>query len=447
MSEKSYAIKCTNCAAPLNVLGGGRVNTLTCEYCHSVLDLNNHYAVLSKFNDVKRPDGPFEIGMRGNIKGVVWTIIGWITYKTDEFPSEKWSEFFLYSPTHGYAWLVYEDGTISFSSKIRDFDIRQWQVDKPKTIFYHKGHYLRTEASYLCYIEYVEGELNWIAKFGDKITCWDYNGIRYQTLNIEQSNGELEVFHTQKLKPKDIYSAFNLEYTQTTQTTQEAIKSDAHDNPNVTVEEEVDFTSPNGGFLILFVLLSILALSSLFYSKTIYKNTYTNNFETSIKIDSSAFLTSIHLSVSGSGDADNKLWLYKDGKKIFYIDKAKVYFVKKEIRKSWSYKATAATIYLKLDKGNYRLVCHKNKNQTYTTIKIEQEVIRLKYLIPLLLIIALLLFTAYSHLFNTNVIMILFILIGIIIAYEIFGLQALAGLGLFAYFIYSGYTEYEGKDE
>jgi len=137
--SKHYAIKCTNCAAPLDILGGGRISTVTCSYCHSILDMNDHYKVLAKFNDTKRPQGPFEIGMRGNIKGVEWTIIGWIAYKTAEFPAEEWSEFFLYSPTHGYAWLVYENSKVYFSKKVRDFDLLAWQEKNLKLSSIIKG--------------------------------------------------------------------------------------------------------------------------------------------------------------------------------------------------------------------------------------------------------------------------------------------------------------------
>jgi len=445
--SKHYAIKCTNCAAPLDLLGGGRVQTVTCAYCHSTLDLNDHYKVLAEFENVRRPLGPFEIGMRGNIKGVEWTIIGWITYKTAEFPTEEWNEFFLYSPTHGYAWLVYENDMVYFSKRVRDFDLLQWQTNKPKTIFYHKGHYVRNEGSYLSYVDYVEGELSWIAKFGDKFTCWDYNGVRYQTLSIEKGTNELEVYHTEKLKKSDIYSAFDLEYKEESRTTKEASKKEVSLGNDITIDDEIETPSANKGFMILFLIMVLFALSSLFYSKTIFTKTYSSNFETQITIDSSAFLTSIKLSVTGSGDADNKLWLYKEGKKIFYIDKNKVYFIKKDIGQSWKYNAASATIYLKLDKGTYRLVCHKNSNQTYTKLTMEQEVIRIKYIIPLLVILVFLFLAAYSHLFNAKFTMILFVLIGIIIAYQIFGLEALAGLGLFIYFIYNSYTEYYSDEE
>ena len=430
MSQKHYAIKCTNCAAPLDILGGGRVQTITCAYCHSVLDLNDHYKVLATFENVPRSLSPFRLGMRGNIKGVEWTIIGWIHYKTAEFPSEEWDEFFLYSPTHGYAWLVYEKEKLFFSKRIRDFDLLTWKEKKPRSTFYHKGHYVRKESSYLTYVEYVEGELSWVAKFGDKFRTWDYDGVRYQSINIEKTNEELEVYYTQKLNKRDIYTAFSLEYT-------EDKTKQKHSANDITIEEENTHTalSFSNMYIYPFIILILLAIASIFYSKTIYETSYTKSFETQINVSSSAFLTSISLKVKGIGTANNRLTLYQSGHKIFHIDKDNVYFIKKNLGSTWYRGDSIVTVYLKLDKGSYRLVCQKEAPQTTTTLSIKQEVIRLKFIIPLIIFFMLIFILSNMHLFNTNIAMVIFILIVAIIAYEMFGFIGLFLLGFFYFFI------------
>jgi len=422
MSQKVYAIKCTNCAAPLDILGGGRVQTITCSYCHSVLDLNEHYKVLSKFENVPRSLAPFSLGMKGDIKGVEWTIIGWIHYKTAEFPSEEWDEFFLYSPTHGYAWLVHEKEKLSFSKRIRDFDLLTWKEKKPRSTFYHKGHYVCKESSYLTYVEYVEGELSWVAKFGDKFRTWDYDGVRYQSISIEKTNEELEVYHTEKLNKKDIYTAFSLDYKED-KTKQ---KSSAND---VTIEEEDTHTalSFSNIYIYPFIILILLAITSLFYSKTIYETSYTKSFETQINVSSSAFLTSISLKVKGTGTANNKLTLYQGGQKIFHIDKDKVYFIKKDLGSTWYRGDSIVTVYLKLD----------------TTLSIKQEVIRLKFIIPLIIFFMLIFILSNTHLFNANIAMVIFILIVVIIAYQIFGIVGLFFLGLFYFFVKDAKNSYD----
>ena len=100
------SIKCTNCAAPLSLIGGGRVESITCSYCKSVLDLNDNYKVLSNFRNVKESQKlPFTIGMVGRLKDVDYTIIGRVTYATSYYPHGEWTDFLLFSPLYGYAYL------------------------------------------------------------------------------------------------------------------------------------------------------------------------------------------------------------------------------------------------------------------------------------------------------------------------------------------------------
>jgi len=426
---KHYAIKCTNCAAPLDILGGGRVTTVTCQYCHSVLDMNDHYKILSKFNDAVRPDGPFKIGMRGNIKGVEWTIIGWIHYKTGEFPSEEWDEFFLYSPTHGYAWLVYEGKILSFSRKVRDFDLYHWKEEQPKSLFYHKGHYLQKDSSYLTYIQYVEGELNWIAKFGDRFTTWDYNGVKYQSLSVEQGKKELEVYHTQRLDKADIYSAFELEYTPTNKST---------DASETIYKDTIEDTPSYNGWKILLVLLVSMILLSFFSTKEVSK-LYTkekSNIQQFV-IDKDMFLT--HISIeSPQGLGKSKLALYKDNTKIFYIDSSTVYYVNKYLYHTWSKTSRYTDIYLNLPKGKYRIEFSQIDN-SLIHISIVENTIRLKYIFPLFIILLSLLLYFYRHYFGWKLFLVPIILIIAIFGYSFRSSNFLFVLLLFGFLMYSNY--------
>ena len=448
--SKVYAINCPNCAAPLSILGGGRVSTITCSYCHSVLDMNDHYKVLSQFSEVKQPTGDFRIGMKGNIKGVEWTIIGWVYYKTAEFPSEEWSEFFLYSPTHGYAWLFEENGKLYLSLRVRDFDILSWNQQHPKTIFYHKGHYLQKEPSYLSYIEYVEGELTYIAKFGDKFTTWDYSGVGFKTLSIEKSGDEIEAYHSIPLQKDDIYSSFGMEYNLTTKNIKDVQNKSfdrIQDEYSYKLEEER--SSNKRWFVILFMLMAFMSLVSFISPKTVLEDSYLKDLNRTFYIDSDSFLTTIDISFDEQKDYNHhKIWIYHNGKKIFYIDQNKVFFDKKPMIYSWDFDATGASIYLKLDKGEYRIVAKKDNSKVATKIVVKQRVIRLKYLIPLMIFFAL--FIAYDYLswIDGKVVKIATIIAGGVIIYLTLGLEALVIIGAFIYYIVSGYNRYkESKGE
>lgn len=88
--SRVQSIKCTNCAAPLKLLGGGRVESVTCSYCKSVLDLNDNYKVLSSFRNTKALNAlPFELGMKGVLRGIDYTIIGRVDYRVIEYSNGK----------------------------------------------------------------------------------------------------------------------------------------------------------------------------------------------------------------------------------------------------------------------------------------------------------------------------------------------------------------------
>ncbi len=381
---KHYAIKCPNCAAPLDILGGGRVSTVTCSYCNSVIDLNNHYKVLAKFNTRKRPNAPFEIGMKGEIKGVEWTIIGVVVYKTEETPFEEWSEFFLYSPTHGYAWLVYENYRLYFSKRVRDFDLISWQERKSGSVFYRGGHYIKSEPLYSVQIEYVEGALTWVAKQGDRIYVWDYKGAGNRTLSIEKSGDELEVYLTEALDKNDIYKAFNLNYSQKSYNANSALGFE---------QEEPQEGKKSGskavkwGFLALFAIILYMNMISFTTPKTVFNSKIASKeYNGTFTVNSSAFMTSIELSGLKLGQSSVEFNLYKDKKRVLTISKNRLIYIKKELFNYWYYRSVKVILYLKLDKGRYSFSI-KNNDLKDLKVKIKQRVIRLKYLFPMLLLL------------------------------------------------------------
>ena len=78
MARTEKGINCTNCGAGLPSLGGGRVKTLVCSYCGSVLDADKEFEVITQYLNMPHPDTPFQIGQTGRIKRVNFQIIGTI---------------------------------------------------------------------------------------------------------------------------------------------------------------------------------------------------------------------------------------------------------------------------------------------------------------------------------------------------------------------------------
>ena len=398
-SDKSsiYSIQCTNCAAPLKIYGGGRVMTVTCQYCNSVLDLADHYKVVAQFNDKYRPPVPFTLGMVGKVKGVEWTIIGWVAYKTVDFPIERWSEFFLYSPLYGYGWLIYEDGEVSFSKRVRDFALREWQEkDNAKAIFYQKGHYLLAEEPYSVEIDFVQGELSWIAKVDDRIRCWDYNGVRRKSISIEKSKNEIEVYLNEKLETKEIYESFGVKESDREKFKEQKSAIDkVFDEGNMDDTEEAISTFAKG-MSILAAILILVIIYSFFSEKILVKESTSQPFDQMFTVDSSAFMSQIDIKAPSPQLLDSiELKIFKSDKLVFSIDKHRSYSNKTARSSTWrSGSDDSLTIYTKLDEGLHRAslkFVSPNVGKQKISVSIKEKVVRLKYLLPLFIMILIML--------------------------------------------------------
>jgi hypothetical protein len=201
-------INCTRCGAPLALHGGHRVRTLTCAYCGAVLDVRQEYKVLAQYQNRKRPDTPFDLGAKGRIKGIEFTVIGLANYVSSD--GHGWLEHQLYSPTHGYAWLSLEDGHLVFSRRIRDLP----KPSLPKSLrerapVYVKNRRLRVFEHYTASLRYVEGELTWIAKRGDTVEVTEAIDPPF-VLGYEQSGQEIEYQWGEYLEAAEVYRAFGV---------------------------------------------------------------------------------------------------------------------------------------------------------------------------------------------------------------------------------------------
>ena len=168
------AINCTQCGAGLDVLGGGRVRAHVCGYCGAELDAQDNYKVLRQFKDMKRPESPFQIGMEGEIDGVAMVVIGTIGREEKYRGSVwQWTEHQLFSPTHGYAWLSWENGNITFTRKTRNVPNPDYLTSHAINVASSRPKVWLGGSAYTYYssgqsqISFVEGEFNWIPELGD----------------------------------------------------------------------------------------------------------------------------------------------------------------------------------------------------------------------------------------------------------------------------------------
>lgn len=216
MSADIKAINCTSCGATLDVLGGHRVKSLTCSYCGSVMDRHADFKLLQEYREhPDRPFAPLAIGMQAELKGVSFTIIGMIQYVSHQSgdgwaESYRWISFQLYSPTHGYAWLTWNKGHYFFSRRTRDMP-SPMQPDRliQKMDVALEGRTFRMFERYAAEIAYVEGELTWIARLGDKthvVEAIDPPAL----FSYERGEREIEYSLGEYMDADAVHAAFDL---------------------------------------------------------------------------------------------------------------------------------------------------------------------------------------------------------------------------------------------
>lgn len=199
------SVNCTSCGAGLSVLGGGRVLAHVCGYCGAVLDTQDNYKEVDNIGKRNHPDSPVQIGQTLTLEGVEFTVIGTLGM-TERYGGQswKWVEHQLFSPTHGYLWLNFEEGQLTYTRKVRDFNMGHWlststveRSEVPPTRSY-KGENYRYYDSSVTQIDFMEGEFNWVPKLGEKKSVVNLLGPSAM-LSLVKSQTEREVELTRLL--------------------------------------------------------------------------------------------------------------------------------------------------------------------------------------------------------------------------------------------------------
>lgn len=199
------SVNCTSCGAGLSVLGGGRVLSHVCGYCGAVLDAQDGYKKVADIGKRNHPDSPVQIGMTVTLEGVTFTVIGTLgVMERYEGQVWKWVEHQVFSPTHGYLWLSVEEGQLTYTRKVRDFNMQHWltattveRSETPPVRTYRGARYKYYETS-VTQIDFMEGEFNWVPRLGEKKTVVSLLGPDAM-LSLVKSKTEREVELTRLL--------------------------------------------------------------------------------------------------------------------------------------------------------------------------------------------------------------------------------------------------------
>lgn len=199
------SVNCTSCGAGLSVLGGGRVLSHVCGYCGAVLDTQDNYKEVDNIGKRNHPDSPVQIGQTLTLEGVEFTVIGTLGI-VERYGGQtwKWVEHQIFSPTHGYLWLNYEQGQLTYTRKVRDYNMSHWlsastveRSEVPPVRVYNGEKYRYYDMS-VTQIDFMEGEFNWIPKLGEKKSVVSLLGPDAM-LSLVKSETEREVEMTRLL--------------------------------------------------------------------------------------------------------------------------------------------------------------------------------------------------------------------------------------------------------
>ncbi len=208
MSDALKALNCTTCGSPLPALAGHRAKALVCSYCGSVMDRHDGYKVLAQYRDMPRPEGPFALGDSGEVLGVHQTVVGIVGVESYiEGSMYYWTNYQLYSPTHGYSWMTWNDGHLTHSRKVRDGTDHTQSTFYPKSDFPALGRSFKMFESYNAVIHYIEGELTWVPKLRDSVNVID--GIAPpHGFSLARTDGEIETEFQTYLNRTEVFEAF-----------------------------------------------------------------------------------------------------------------------------------------------------------------------------------------------------------------------------------------------
>ncbi len=378
------ALTCPNCGGSIDILGGGRqVVSLTCKYCGCVLDAEDDFKILAQFKKVKIPPSPFRIGMQGEIKGVKFTIIGMVAYSCSvgrTTGEDTWIDFMLFSPTHGYAWLSYEEGVLIFSRRTRSIPSQNMPRLSPKEKLVFEGKTYKFYESYFAYVTFVQGELTWVARKNDRV--YIFEAIRPPFgLSLERTKNESEYSISEYLKAKDVYESFGVS---------REVSEGFHPLKPFSAPLLKAFSSVSAVFMAISAVIILFIL--IYKSGTTVREDFfsTRSRQINFHIDNPKHLVELEINTNV-----NNSWVYYDisvidehNEEVYSLGKEISYYHGYEGGESWSEGSRQTSAFFKVSKaGDYLLLFNapENRHSVATQVIIKEGVIRPYYFVWLLI--------------------------------------------------------------
>lgn len=205
--NRTTALNCPGCGAPVNLLAAGQTMSAVCGSCGAVIDTANpEWTLIQQADDkVRKIREVIPIGTRGRFRGVDWEVIGFVR-RADKY--SKWVENLLFNPWHGFTWLVTYQGHWSFVTRLLEIPVVNGPArlrDGRKFALFAKGN---------ARVESVLGEFYWKVERGEPAALSDFIRPPY-ILSREQYPGLQEETWSlgEYVEPKEVAAAFGLKKT------------------------------------------------------------------------------------------------------------------------------------------------------------------------------------------------------------------------------------------
>ena len=210
MGLAAQQIDCKGCGAKVDIHTGLRMKTFVCEYCGSVCDNEKVVAVqdAAKAREKYKPWSHLRLGMECKLLGHPYQIVGRIRVEESDW---FWDEWFLMSATGFPLFLQEDEGTFSIFRvyyPTKPLDPRK--LGKGDKIKLDKGgKKMKVKEKGKAKLSFIEGELTWEAKPGEKFKYIDGKSGDSR-FSIEWVESEIQYLRGEYRGSKKIYDLFGI---------------------------------------------------------------------------------------------------------------------------------------------------------------------------------------------------------------------------------------------
>ena len=193
---------CPACGAGLTVRATGSTVTMACEYCGSLIDLNDPRRRLIEKHDQLAARLQIPLGRRGTLDGIAWEVVGWVE-KTDGSGYYSWEEYLLYNPWRGFRFLTLDRGHWALGAVVTELMQTRGRTAMVGDASYR--HFLHGTAI----VRRVVGEFYWRVRKGETVEVDDYVAPP-EMISIETGKDEGNVTRLRYVTPAEMRAGFNV---------------------------------------------------------------------------------------------------------------------------------------------------------------------------------------------------------------------------------------------